>query len=147
MAHAEQREIHREGVKRIRYMSDNDCIMSCSLDPRRSLVVMDAVRGKNKSYVFSLSKVRTILIISERQRSCGKVMFLHLSVILFTGGASCHFLSLALWSVPGDWLVVHPMVLPRGCGLSHYCPSQGRVPMPWSIQGGGGVKEYIHSQR
>lgn len=62
VAHAEQREIHREGVKRIRYMSDNDCVMSCSLDPRRSLVVMDAVRGKNKSYVFSLSKVRTISI-------------------------------------------------------------------------------------
>ena len=27
-------------------------------------------------------------IITARQRSCGKVMFLHLSVIMFTGGAS-----------------------------------------------------------
>lgn len=57
VVHSEEREIHRETVKRIRYMADNESIMSCSLDPKRSLVVMDAVRGKNKSYIFSLSKV------------------------------------------------------------------------------------------
>ena len=29
-----------------------------------------------------------LLLITDRKRSCGKVMFLHLSVILFTGGVS-----------------------------------------------------------
>ena len=28
-------------------------------------------------------------IFTARKRSCGKVMFLHLSVILFTGGGAC----------------------------------------------------------
>ena len=48
---------------------------------RRSCVEMDF-----KIYEIPKLLAHTISVVTVRKRSCGKVMFLHLSVILFTGG-------------------------------------------------------------
>ena len=72
------------------------------------------------------------------KRSCGKVMFLHLSVILFTGGsASSQHASLFTWpgGLPsGESLFTWPGGLPRGGGVcllrssaSRQTPSQDMV--------------------
>ena len=43
---------------------------------------------------------KNFLIFTARKRSCGKVMFLHLSVILFTGGCVSQHASQVTWYTP-----------------------------------------------
>ena len=74
---------------------------------------------KGYLYVILYSKV----FINLTQRSCGKVMFLHLSVILFMGGGSL--------SVPGV-SVQGRVSLSRGVSVQGgLCPGRG------SLSGGG----------
>ena len=46
----------------------------------------------------------SLQIVTARKRSCGKVMFLHLPVILFTGGCVC----LWIWGVYTPWTLPPP---------------------------------------
>ena len=63
---------------------------------------------------------KDIFFLYRPQRSCGKVMFLHLSVILFTGGSSRH----RLGRHPRQ-TTPHPHPLGR-----HPAPTSGRPPWP-----------------
>ena len=79
--------------------------MPSSMKPFQMLVEISAilVSSLSSEYLFSNSKVITV-----RKRSCGKVMFLHLSVILSTGGC-----------------------LPQ-CMLRHTHPGQTPPPPSWA---------------
>ena len=46
---------------------------------------LDSFDSWNKNIKLSVSSIKTLKVYYRPQRSCGKVMFLHLSVILFTG--------------------------------------------------------------
>ena len=66
-----------------------------SMNPFDEIAVEEAVRLKEKKLASEIvivscgpqqCQVGIYLVITARKRSCGKVLFLHLSVILFTGG-------------------------------------------------------------
>ena len=66
-----------------------------SMNPFDEIAVEEAVRLKEKKLASEIvivscgpqqCQVGIYLFITARKRSCGKVLFLHLSVILFTGG-------------------------------------------------------------
>ena len=68
-----------------------------------------------------------IVFFYRPQRNCGKVMFLHLSVILFTGGVSAQgwYLPGGVWAdtPPGIQTLLGRHPLPSACWDTHPLPS------------------------
>ena len=84
-----------------------------------------------KSVNFAQMTKTTFCRTCRLQRSCGKVMFLHLSVILFTGGC--------LPLVPGGSATPHPRVDPPGrhhpaCWDTLPCPVHTGIYTPCPMQ-------------
>ena len=76
-------------------------------------------------------------IFTARKRSCGKVMFLHLSVILFTGGGAC-VVKVGICMVNGACMVKRGRHGKGGMhGNSRVCVARGGTCVAGDVHGGG----------
>ena len=90
--------------RHIVYYPQNICCRCCDIMPSSCTVRVRVPTPLSlRSLLIRCDGLRRNEVVTARKRSCGKVMFLHLSVILFTGGVYT-------WSHPSD---THTWTHPR----------------------------------
>ena len=107
------------------------------LDPVQNVITAITLLVPKDDFDTKYHQNFTKRFITARKRSCGKVMFLHLSVILLTGGGG----SVYLWVWGGLPLV--PGGLPLGRG--GYTPRADTSPVEMTIEAGGTHPTGMHS--
>ena len=105
------------------------------LDPVQNVITAITLLVPKDDFDTKYHQNVTKRFITARKRSCGKVMFLHLSVILFTGGVSTSGCGGCLPLVPGG--------LPLGLG--GYTPRADTPPVEITIEAGGTHPTGMHS--